>query len=47
MWYTKKYPKFQIPRWSVSAAPILEKYKKENLKNTRQNQEIGYYSFWP
>ena len=36
MGYTKKYPKYQIPRWPESAAPRITKYTREILKNTKE-----------
>ena len=34
--FTKKHPKFQIPRWPGSVASRLAKYTKEILKNTKE-----------
>ena len=41
MGYTKKHPKFQIPRWPGSAASRLANYTKEILKNTNEKQDIS------
>ena len=47
MGYTKKHQKFQIPGWPGSAASKLANYTKEILKNTKENQETGYFVVWP
>ena len=46
MGYTKKYPKFQIPKWLENAASRLKKYTKKNsekYKGKIRKQDISVF----
>ena len=45
MGYTKKYPKFQTPRWLGSAASRLGIYTKLILKNTKEKSGNRKFQF--
>ena len=46
MGYTKKYQKFQIPRWPGSASSRRANYKKEMLKNTEEKSGNRIFQFF-